>query len=152
MRNFQKNTCPCLFACMVQFSLVGSAHAEPVGAYKYIEKGFDGKMEIKEVSACEIKSGPGCLGSYVLILQLYSSNKATTNDCDVEAVETPAARIASGSSLETLFQVKADGGEASKSFSVKFDRTGATITYEGDPLDGLCGMGDDFLGRWRKAR
>jgi hypothetical protein len=124
---------------------------DPVGKYEYSEKGFSGKMDVTEVSGCEVKNQLGCLAVWVLKIRIFTINKSNDNDCDVEAVENSSARVSSRSVIDALFLTKGDDEAKTKNLSVRFDQNGATVQLEGGDLVGLCGMNGNFTGKWRKT-
>ena len=138
----------------VLFAFNYAAHAagpNPVGQYKYAQKGFGGQMKISEVSECEVNPKKiGCMSSRILMMEL-TSVASDGSDCDLKAYENAAGRMASGGNLEALFAAVKDDKSVT-TFSVVFGKNGAVVQkIERGDLVGICGMRGSFLGKWVKS-
>jgi hypothetical protein len=159
---------------MLSLSLPSGALAAPMldpttvfkGKYRYIEENYDGEMEVLSVSGCEVNRQLGCLGTYIFKLRISTLEKTAGRDCDITAYENSAARITSGSGVQTVFDAKEDNDHLQ--FDVWFDKSqggraiidkvtgwfddGKGVRERNTYARGFCAPSTFFRGRWKRIR
>lgn len=122
--------------------------AQALGTYTYASGNkTTGTMVVTDMSACDRNKALGCMSAARPLKVSIRTLSAGGNDCDLDAIEETAGRIASPTGLQTMLVIDDERSKGKPNLSITFAKGGAVVKPDGNGIG--CGMGVGYDGRWR---
>lgn len=127
------------------------ASAQAPGTYTYSSGKTTGTMVVTDVSACEQNNALGCMSAArPLKVSIRTLNGASSNDCDLDAIEETAGRISSEAGLQAVLVIQDERSKGKPNLFITFAKGGAVVKPQGESGGIGCGAGVGYDGRWRR--